>query len=151
MNKIEQFKESFKKLIEDAPAMVPDTPPAMAPEGVPEVHADEEMNTCTVECELFRKILEHCGCNSEMADNIVQQAKLLGKSVGTLTVDHFDDLVGASEFETPVGSPDIGATSVMSAPMVTSQTYNESLRDETNEKFEVVETAEEDEDEEDNE
>jgi len=150
--KIQEFAESFKKAIYETPAMVqsmaPQAPPMggnMEPESVPEIHSDEEMNTCTFECELLRQILEHCGCNSEVADNIVQQAKLLGKSVGTLTVDHFDDLVGAAGEELPIGSPQIGGgATVMAAPMVTSQKYNESIKDETNEKFEVVETADED-------
>lgn len=143
-----KFAESLRKALDETPAMAPPEGgyPATAPEpeAVPEIHADDDMNTCTLDCELFRQILEHCGCNSTMADNIVQQAKLLGKSVGTLTVDNFDDLVGAADFETPTGSPNIGGVSVMAAPVVSTQKYTESIKEETTEKFEVVETDEED-------
>lgn len=143
---LEKFAESLRKAINETPAMTPPPEggyPAPEPEAVPEIHADEDMNTCTLECELLRQILEHCGCHSTMADNIVQQAKLLGKTAGTLTVDHFDDLVGAAEFETPAGSPEVSNVSVMATPVIATQKYNESIKDETNEKFEVVETADE--------
>lgn len=151
--KLQEFAESLKKAFKETSAMVPAIAPPegnLEPESVPEIHADEEMNTCTLECELFRQVLEHCGCNAEVADAIVQQCKLLGKSVGTLTADHFEDIVGASEYETPAASPTIGSSpTVMSTPVVTTQQYTESIKDETNEKFEVVDTAEDEDEDED--
>ena len=150
------FAESLKRALHETPAMVPNVQPEVpvSPEkspSIPEVSADGDMNVCSLDCELFKQILEHCGANSTMADNIVQQAKLLGKTVGTLTPEHFDDLVGAAEYETPVTSPQVntlGSASVMSMPTVTVSTQNESvikesLKDETSEKFEVVESEDE--------
>lgn len=157
---LKHFRESFKKLLDETPAMLPtaDIQVGIAPtdQPVPEINADEEMNICTLECDLFKKVLEYCGANSAMADNIVQQSKLLGKSINApLTIDHFDDIVGASQYELPVTSPqtspEIGAQgsmanpSVANAPVmgVTESVVKEDINDETGEKFEVVETEEE--------
>lgn len=161
MQRITEWAKDLREAMENQ------TPAEMPPEGgypfpgaqnpqdgqdsIPELHADEEMNTCTLECELFRNILEHCGCNSAMADNIVQQCKLLGKNLGTLSQDNFDDIVGAAEYETPGGSPSVAGVTVMTAPTITTssnQFATEGVQKEIEgEKFDVVKKVNEDEDE----
>ena len=93
------------------PAQAPVAAPMQAPVAAPEVPAEmpaDEIDTVTLDIPLMIRLLEYAREDAETdmdLHNVAEQLITLSKEIGTLTMDHYDSIMGSPEEQVPPIEP----------------------------------------------